>query len=585
MRRTRLAALVVALVAALGWPAAAPATNIDSNLAVSVFTQANGGGCYPVSVAPGLLDMLTLINPEWASVDVGSHLPPLSDPVTVHGTVALAKVNEGGDFPGDHVTDDENTFLTVDAADMGLVSTGNVGPQGTEAGSMEVEWEIGSYPLFAWPGTGDRLTGVGRWIWDCGHPSPNPNGMCSTTTTQACVIDADCAAASAICPSCVVGETCVNVNFNYHSEVHPPQAAAVTRTGGYGFSKRVSRGRLSTRTDVWISPDGGGAGDQCVLTHLANSLSILTTECFPFSQPVANVNTSNFAFDIPLPPRPAGPMRPLRVRVYDRTPAGLPQPAVTTTFVDGINPQLHAVVDMTTPIGGVLPSQVGKTIMARWNGDPTPVTRLRVKVTGIEIVNPLKAVTPAVPLTHRCSVTTTQDCSTVACPLGQTCLSLGGPTPGWQVWLEVNGTWQQVPGLATVQTPGTIKQNLRYTLSVPTTSTLHLHATGKSLACLEAQLYGQSVARDLALYGLIPGATCLQDMSKDIGQFDLSLGGPDFGSGGGTMSYVTPSIGGAGGTCSTTTTQLCITNADCPTLETCNVAGGSFKLHYTITKL
>jgi Cys-rich repeat protein len=31
-------------------------------------------------------------------------------------------------------------------------------------------------------------------------------------------------------------------------------------------------------------------------------------------------------------------------------------------------------------------------------------------------------------------------------------------------------------------------------------------------------------------------------------------------------------------------TQLCIKNADCPTGETCNVTGGSYKLHYTITK-
>ena len=51
------------------------------------------------------------------------------------------------------------------------------------------------------------------------------------------------------------------------------------------------------------------------------------------------------------------------------------------------------------------------------------------------------------------------------------------------------------------------------------------------------------------------------------------------------MSYVTPSIGGDGGTCSTTTSQLCVVDADCPMGETCNVTGGAFKLHYTITKL
>ena len=585
MLRSRTLAFALGLVAGT-IPTWAKATFIDSNLAASATAHLNGGGCYPTPLVPGLLDMLTLIDPEWAAVDVDSHLPPLSDPVTIHGTVALAKVNEAGDFPGDHVTDDENTFITVDAADMGLVGTGNVHPmEGVEAGTLEVEWEIGKYPLFAWPGTGDRLTGVGRWIWDCGHPNPNPAGSCSTTISQPCAIDSDCA--SPTCETCVAGETCVGVTWNYHSEMHPPQALAVTRTGGYSYSKLNRRaGRLSTRTDVWISPDGGGAGDQCFLTHRPNPVALLRLECFPLSQPLANVNASDFAFDITLPPKPAGQTRPPRVQVFDQTPAGLPKPAVTTTWIPGVVDTIHAVVNMTTPVDGTLPSMVGKTIIARWINDPTPITPLRVRVTGIEILNPLKAVTPALPARQRCSVTTSQDCSVTPCPVGETCLTLGGPTPGWQVWFEVNGHWQQLPGLSRVQTPGTIPQNLIYTVGMPAGGTLHLHASGKSLACLEAQLYGQSIARDLTLYGLTDGATCLTDASKDIGRFDISLSGPDFGSGGSSMAYVTPSVGGDGGTCSITTTQLCVTDADCPggPSDTCVVTGGSYKLHYTISK-
>ena len=248
MLRSRTLAFALSLVAG-AIPTGAKATFIDSNLAASATAHLNRGGCYPTPLVPGLLDMLTLIDPEWAAVDVDSHLPPVSDPVTIHGTVALAKVNEAGDFPGDHVTDDENTFITVDAADMGLVGTGNVHPmEGVEAGTLEVEWEIGKYPLFAWPGTGDRLTGVGRWIWDCGHPNPNPAGSCSTTISQPCAIDSDCA--SPTCETCVGGETCVGVTWNYHSEMHPPQALAITRTGGYRYSKlNRSAGRLSTRTE------------------------------------------------------------------------------------------------------------------------------------------------------------------------------------------------------------------------------------------------------------------------------------------------------------------------------------------------
>jgi hypothetical protein len=576
--------LVVAALptCAMLWGSGASAQFIDSNQAVSAATQTGGGGCYPVSIAPALLDMLVLINPEWAAVNVATHSPPFSDPITVHATVNLSKINEAGDFPSDHVTDDQNTFGTLDPADQGFIATGNVGPEGVEAGQIELEWEISSYPLYAWSGTGDRYTGMGRWIWDCGHPNPDPVGHCSTTLVESCVIDADCAAPH--CPSCVSGETCTSVTFNYHSELHPPQAVAVTRTHGYRPSMKVRPGRRATRTDVWINPDGGGAGDVCVLTHLANSLSLLSTNCYPLAQPLANVNATDFAFDIALPPRPPGDLAPPQIKVYDRTPAGLPRARVDTTFVDGANPVVHAVVRMTTPIHGKLPSQVGKTIVARWRHDTTPVTHVRVHVTGLEIVNPLKAVTPAVALKQRCSVTTAQDCSVNPCPAGESCLSLGGPTPGWQIFLEANGDWRLLPNLQTIASPGMIPLDLTYEVGLLPTDTLHLHATGKSLACLESQLYGHSLARDLALYGLTDGTTCLANNSYDIGAFDLNLPGPDFGAAKPAMSYVTQSVGGDGGTCSVTTSQLCLLNADCPSGETCVVTGGAFKLHYTIKK-
>jgi hypothetical protein len=582
LRGTVLCFTVVAVWAAHALPAVA--SNIDSNLAVSPATQANGGGCYPVSISPSLLDMLTLVDPEWAAVDVDSHLPPISDPVTFHGTVALAKVNETGDFPASHLTYDQNTFITVDDADMGLVATGNVSAEHhVEAGTLEVELENGKYPLFAWAGTGDRFTGVGRWIWDCGHPDPEPPGTCSVTMTQACNIDTDCA--SPVCPTCVSGETCMNVTFTYHSELHAPQALAVSRLGGgYRFSKRVRAGRRpATRTDVWISADLGGAGDLCPITHHASAIDLLNVNCFPFSQPIADVNANDFEFDVPLPPRPAGALEP-RVKVFDQTPAGLPKPSVSTTFVDGPTPVVHAVVHMTQPVNGVLPSSVGKTIMASWLGDTTPMTRLRVDVTAIEILNALKPVTPAVALKQRCSVTTSQDCSTMACPAGETCLSLGGPIAGWQMFLEVNGDWREAPGLSDVSAPTTIDERLRFYASLPADGTLHLHTTGKSLACLESQLYGQSLGRSIGLYGFTDGALCLADQSHDVGKIDVTFAGPDFGSGGSSTSYVTVVPNGEGGHCSTTTSQLCLVDADCSTGETCVETGGSFALHYTITK-
>jgi len=569
---------IVYTVAGL-WAVSASAL-IDSNLAVSPATHLNGGGCYPVSITPALLDMLVLIDPEWAAVDVGPHLPPFSDPITVHGIVNLSKINEGGDFPSDHITDDQNTFATIEAPDQDFVATGNL--HGLEAGDMELEWEISSYPLFAWAGTGDRYTGVGRWIWDCGHPNVDPPGHCSATMAQACILDSDCAAP--LCPSCVAGETCMGVTFNYSSELHPPQAVAITRTHGYRTSQQVHFGRRATRTDVWINPDGGGAGDACLLAHLGNPAARLAQECYPLSHPIADVNRADFEFDIALPPRPSGELGRPRVRVFDRTPQGLPRPRVRTSFIDGPTPIVHAVVDMTTPIDGVLPSQVGKTIIARWTRDDIPVTHMRVDVTGLEILNPLKRTVPATPLKHRCSETTMQDCSDTPCPTGEQCLTLGGPTPGWQIFLEVNGDWKEVPGLAAVDSPRTIPLALSYDLGVLPADSVHLHATGKSLGCLESQLYGRSLAKDVALYGLTDGTLCLADLSRDIGKFDLNYEGPDFGGGDSAHTYVTQSVGGAGGHCSVTTSRNCLSDADCNG-ESCVETGGSFKLHYTITKL
>src|SRR3989442_576770 len=460
--------------------APARAAYLDSNQAVSAATQMNGGGCYPTAKHPQLTDQLVLINPEWAAIEVGAHTPPDADPITLHGTVTLAKINEGCYFSGNHLTDDQNTFLDVDPADMGFVATGNVGPQGEEDGQLEFELEIGSYPLFAWAGTGDRMTTVGRWIWDCGHGNPDPEGTCSSTTSQVCALDSDCAPRA--CAGCISGDTLVGTVFNYPSQLPPPQAVPLRR------------------------PRGPRAG---------------------------------------------------------------------TTFVDGSPPHVHAIVDMTSPVRGRLPSTVGKTIFTGWRRDQTPVTRLLVHLTAIEILNPLKPVAPAMDEKKRCSVTTAQDCSATPCPRGEKCLTLGGPIPGWELFFETNGDWQRLAHLEAVMAPRTIAEDVRFDTALPSSGTLRLHGSGHSLDCREGQLYGTSLRRTLQLYGFDDGPKCLQADSHDIGAFEVSFGGPDFGSGGGSPSSRTSSVGGAGGSCSATLSRLCLGDDACPSGETCVGTGGA----------
>jgi hypothetical protein len=269
--------------------------------------------------------------------------------------------------------------------------------------------------------------------------------------------------------------------------------------------------------------------------------------------------------------------------VLDQTPLGLPSPAVTTTFVDGPSPHVHAVVDMTTPIAGELPRKVGKTIIAGWRQDRTPIRRFRVQVTGIDILNPLKPAEPVVSERKRCSDTPAQDCSVTPCPPGQSCLTLGGDIEGWEVFLEANGDWRKLAGLEGVLAPVTIQQTITYDVGLPPGEPLRLHASGHSLDCRES-IYAIPLRRDLAYFGFTDGVNCLLAESHDVGDFDLALTESDLPPRRGTQTYVTPSVGGAGGACSVTTSQLCLTDVDCPSGEMCVVIGGSFKLHYTITR-
>src|SRR5262249_59258338 len=134
---------------------------------------------------------------------------------------------------------------------------------------------------------------------------------------------------------------------------------------------------------------GGGAESRCALTHPASPPLQPPPVCTPSDDQPADVNASNSEFDPPLPPQPTGNTLPPRVSVKDRTPKGQTKPAVTTTYVPGPTPVVHVVVDMTTRVKGGLPSQVGKIILARWRKDSTPVKRLQVHVSALEVVNPL----------------------------------------------------------------------------------------------------------------------------------------------------------------------------------------------------
>src|SRR5947207_611035 len=251
------------LVAALAAAAPVAAQPISSDLA----DARAGGGCYPTALAPSVLDMLVLINPEWAPIVNGQTVD--SDPVPVSGTVESMHGQTSGDFPSTHLFSDVVMDVRVDPEHANKVATGNGEPD-----IIAFEWEVGAFPEWAWPGFGDRIYGLGRHIFDCGHPDATA-GHCSVTTATACVLDPDCPA----------GETCEGEHFGYSSEIHPPHATAVIRQGrGAVLSKNASAKPVpATIADVWVSGFGGhlvaGWNDKhASLTHVRVTVSAILVE-------------------------------------------------------------------------------------------------------------------------------------------------------------------------------------------------------------------------------------------------------------------------------------------------------------------
>lgn len=74
------------------------------------------------------------------------------------------------DFPTNHFSHDVNAFLAPDPGSRHLLSTGSF-EEGVpnEHGKLELEWERGGVPPWAYPSNGDRVDVWGTHIFDCGH--------------------------------------------------------------------------------------------------------------------------------------------------------------------------------------------------------------------------------------------------------------------------------------------------------------------------------------------------------------------------------------------------------------------------------
>jgi hypothetical protein len=283
-----------------------------------------------------------------------------------------------------------------------------------------------------------------------------------------------------------------------------------------------------TRADVFVSPDGGGAGDACVVSHREPSPNavIFGPSCFPLSAPLALIpptarplNAKDFAFDVPLPDVPRG--REPELRAVPQLPAPAVAAAYEAHFIAAPQPHFEVIVRMTQPVAGVPPTGFAATFVAGWKDAPrSPLMHVRVTVESVLVQDALK---PPLPLPDLVVL------------------------PGWKMQVNVNGMWQEIAGLDGVANPGSVTVHVVFDQFLPRDGTLRIHSDASSKMCF-APLFGHSLLEDLLFFGFNPadqtgasffaalnkGVLCLAganglDKEFDGGEIDLAFAGPTFG--------------------------------------------------------
>jgi hypothetical protein len=472
----------------------------DSDLALAT----NGGGCYPTDVTDHALGQVVLVNPEWAPVVNGKAVA--TDPVLVHGRAVWMHGDTGGDFPATHASSDYNVGLELDPEDSWRLGTGNLSHK---TPTLDLEWEADVVPAWAWAGEGDRVVAFGRWIFDCGHPDRRPR-KCTASTAVECTTDDECRPPA--CPSCAADERCDRPHYGYSTELHPPHATAVIREGrGATMSIATSAKDAvpATRADVFVSANGGGAGDKCVLTHqMDESDVIFNADCFPLKEPLANINAQDFVFDLPLPPRPSPDAKAWwRQIAHDEAGAIVQAGVAVTSKEDDPSPQFEVRVRLTEPRDGKLPTGHASTFFAGWSAPPAkPLSHVRVTIDSISIMDALRPQAPVVREIKR-----------------------------WHGQVSVNGEWQAFE-LDQVEAQKTYNLALVFDQWIPADGEAKLVLNGVSRACIDT-LFAKSLKQTIAELGLQDAINCLETSAEKLGEIEETHDGPTFGAGPGEMAY------------------------------------------------
>jgi hypothetical protein len=297
----------------------------------------------PLQQLTGVVNQMTELDPEG------------EDPTKLGSFVRYS------DLPTAHNSHDQNTHLTVDEADRGLLSLINDLPDGHDPianasdiappSQLEVEWETGispsethgdghaganggpMFPKWAWPNAGDRVWVMGNHIYDCGHP------------IEVAGVD------------------------RFKSEIHPAIAIAAMRNQVMTLPGTGTTPVPVVATDLYIHGDGGWA---TTVLHQQDIFDQGNYDTTPIDR--------DYDFDIHLPPQP-DPAAQLKWTVSDGPFNTINiAPVLTPDLSDPADPKLHVHVPLAG--SGAAPLDTyGRQIVAGWATPQGKVRHLRITLT------------------------------------------------------------------------------------------------------------------------------------------------------------------------------------------------------------
>ena len=282
--------------------------------------------------------------------------PTGEDPTTLSSFVRYSDLGPG------HNSHDQNTHVTVDEPDRGLLSLINDLADGHSSvanasdipppSQLEIEWETGLdpnsdfegdghaganggpiFPKWAWPDPGDRVWVMGNHIYDCGHP------------IEVAGVD------------------------RYKSEIHPAIAMASMRSQVDTLPGTGTDRVPVVATDLYIHGDGGWA------TSVLHTHEVFDQGTY-FTTPIDR----DYDFDIRLPTQP-NPAAELKWTVSDGPFNNIGvAPVLTLDLSDPAHPKLHVHV----PLAGTGVADLdtySRQIVAGWAFPNVTVRHLRIKLT------------------------------------------------------------------------------------------------------------------------------------------------------------------------------------------------------------